>query len=53
MNLEEAKKLFAKHHPDEAEKIRSGDGHPFFGYAACVWDGFKSALEVTGQLDKS
>ena len=48
MNLEEAKNLFKKHHPQEATYLKSSS--PFKEHAACVWSGLKSALIITGQL---
>jgi len=53
MNLEEAKKLFEKVHPEPAAIIKENKGIDFESYrmAVCLWDGFKSALKATGQLE--
>ena len=51
MNKEEAKKLFEKHHPEEAETIKHNT--TYTKEAGCVRYGFKSALKVTKQLNEN
>lgn len=48
MNLQEAKDLFNKYHPEEAVAIATNSACRV--EAGCVWYGFKSALEIMGHL---
>jgi len=52
MTIEEAKDLFKKHHPEECAYIHAGHANPNYYLAACVWRGFKSALQVMRHLKK-
>lgn len=48
MNLEEAKKLFEENFPSAEYHIKNNTA--FKREAECMWNGFKSALKLTGLL---
>ena len=47
MTLSESKELFEKHHPELVEGIEVSEQ-----YCIGAWEGFKSALKLTGQLEE-
>ena len=51
MDLNEAKELFAKLHPEETSYIKKNDNSKEYLMGACVWRGFKSALVHAGLLE--
>ncbi len=51
MNLDEAKVLFKKNHAEESQ-ILEGGPQEYYNLAASVWFGFKSALLLTGKLNR-